>query len=68
MTGLDLICTELLEMIFAKDWRDVRINVAPVTYEIRATHFEQDTADMCVATGWNDYGFVYDWDEKVVLK
>ena len=68
MTGIEIICSELFLAIIAQDWYDVRVSVAPVTYEIRATHFEQDTADMCVATGWNDYGFVYDWDEKVVLK
>ena len=68
MTGLEIICSELFLAIIAHDWHDVRVSVAPVTHEIRATHFIQDTADMCAADGFDDFGFTYNYDEKVVLK
>ena len=54
MTGLDLVCSELLYMIISKNWRDIHIDVYPAVYEIHAVSFERDTYALCSADYFKD--------------
>lgn len=63
MDAISLICFELVNMIFAHDWQDVRIYLQEegITYAIYGETFERDTDALCSADGWDDFGPVYGW-------